>query len=92
MSTYVTEEIANNAADKGKLIGKTEPTVETKFSWWEVYEYEGKHIACVCTGDGVSCGEQIEPEEFHLYMDKVPDEDPGIERGDDREVPQAEVP
>ncbi len=72
MSQYVDEKIAQAAHDYGIKIGETEPSRETKGSWWEVFLVEGGDIiACVMTDWGVSCGEKILPDEVKLYVDDV---------------------
>lgn len=72
MSQYVNEKIAQAAADNGVKIGETEPSRETKGSWWEVFKLEnGDIIACVMGDWGVSCGEKITPTELKYYVDDV---------------------
>lgn len=73
MSTYVGEAEAQEAADKGALIGKLTPCAETKWTWFEVYRHEGKLFAVVMSpGYGVSCGELISESEIPLYCDVLP--------------------
>ena len=44
MSKEVSDKIANNAAENGKLIGKTTPSEETDYSYWKVFIFDGKII------------------------------------------------
>lgn len=71
MSKFVGQEASERASAAGRLIGRTEPTRETKGSWWEVYVMpDGSIIACVMDGTvGVVCGEQIERSEVGRYVD-----------------------
>jgi hypothetical protein len=69
MGSYVGEETASNAKDNGLLLGCTEPSRETKGSWWEVFLVKNEIIACVMFDGGVSCGERITKDELHLYCD-----------------------
>lgn len=71
MSKSVEDSVGYAASDNGKLIGQTEPSRETKFSWWMVYLHEGKIYACCYEGqDGNFCfAEEITEDEVHLYVD-----------------------
>lgn len=69
MSEYVSEDVAQRAAENGAEVGRTEPSRETKGSWWQVYAIDGELIACVFTGWGASCGERITADELPLYTD-----------------------
>ena len=69
MGNFVNELVAIEASENGILLGKTDPSRETKYSWWEVFFYQNKVIACVCFEGGVSCGEEITEEELTLYVD-----------------------
>jgi len=72
MGKYVDEQVAKAARSTGMLIGKTEPSRETKGSWWEVYANNGELIACVMVGpDWVSCGESLPSTELHMYVDDI---------------------
>ena len=68
---FVNDTIARNAVINGKLIGRTEPSQETKYSWWQVYVLPNDEIiACVFTDDtGVCCGELITQEQLGQYVD-----------------------
>lgn len=70
MSNYANQELTREASEKGVLIGKTEPCRETKFSWWEVFFYNEKIIACVCWETGISGGEEITEDELNLFVDE----------------------
>lgn len=70
MAKYVDEATARAHAEKGTLIGKTEPCRDSKYMWWEVYEYNGIKIACCCEDSyGIVCGDQIEEHELEMYRD-----------------------
>ena len=69
MSEYVNETAAREAHKNGTKIGETEPTRETKGTWWEVFKSGEDIIACVMSEDGVVCGERITPAELDMYVD-----------------------
>jgi hypothetical protein len=71
MGKYVNDVAARTAHDRGIKIGETEPSRETKYSWWEVYKWSDYIIACVMTENGVTCGEEILMDELHLYVDDI---------------------
>jgi hypothetical protein len=54
MSEYVSESVAKDFVENGKLIGRTEPTRESKYTWWEVYEKADEIVACVFSDMGCS--------------------------------------
>ena len=87
MAKYVDEKIANNAAEKGTLIGTTEPCADSKGSWWEVYLIGEEIIACVVTDIGVSCGKLISESELDSYCDDAPAAVEKIMRMKDRPIP-----
>jgi hypothetical protein len=61
---------AEQAQSHGKFIGKTTPCRETKYTWFEVYEYENELIACACCeNNGVFAGEKIGKDELQYYKD-----------------------
>ena len=71
MSKFVGQKEARAAAESGLLIGQTEPTRETKWSWWKVYVTpSGDIIACVMADAvGVVCGEKLDKSEVGRYVD-----------------------
>lgn len=70
--SHVNEQDARKAAERGTLIGKTEPGRDTKGTWWQVYLHDGELIACVFDEMwGASCGERIDESELGSYCDDV---------------------
>lgn len=69
MSIYVDEKEATAAYNEGVKIGETQPSEETEGYWWEVFMTPNGPIACAMTECGVSYGERITEDEFHLYID-----------------------
>lgn len=68
--TITNEAIINDFEDNGTLIGTTEPSRETKYSYWEAYAKDGKIIAVVCAnGWSVGCGEEIAVDELGMFVD-----------------------
>jgi len=72
MSQYVNENVAIEFAQTGTLIGKTEPSRETKWTWWEVYTKDDRIVACVVDEEnGIICGEEISRQELPGYVDDI---------------------
>lgn len=68
MGTYVGESVAKEWHDNGLKVAFSEPSRETKGSWWEVYLYQDRLIACVMYDSSyVSCGEEISKAEIEAY-------------------------
>lgn len=67
------DSIGYAAADNGTFLGKTEPSRQTKFSWWEVFYHNGKIIACVYAGmnGDFCCCEEVKESELGSYVDDV---------------------
>lgn len=74
MAKFIDDSVMNKALDSGKLIGKSEPTRDTKFSWYGVYLFEGCLIAIVfqAPDDWAICAEEITKDELPLYVDDLP--------------------
>lgn len=66
---YWVDSTAASKATEGKLLGRTEPCRETKYSWWQVYYKDGIITACVFFDGVVTCGEEIEEKELSMYVD-----------------------
>jgi len=76
MGKYIDDEFSRRAHKSGAMIGKTSPSLETKWTHWEVMSHEGRIIACVIGGMGFySCAEEITPNELPTYCD-----DPNVAR------------
>lgn len=65
------DKIGYDASDHGTPLGKTEPTRESKFSWFEVFYHNGKIIACVYAGqNGDFCFcEEVEESKLSSYVE-----------------------
>lgn len=74
MAKHIDQNEARKAALKGLQVGQTEPSRETKGTWWEVYLFDGRLIACVLDPSlGVVCGEEITETDIDLYCDNPVD-------------------
>jgi len=72
MAHYIDEVLAKKVYNSGRKIGETEPSRETKGSWWEVFYIPTDGLyACVMTSWGVECGEKISKDELPMYCDDV---------------------
>lgn len=66
--TYVNGEQARAHAEGGVLVGKMLPRQDTKWLGWDVYEKNGRLVACV-VGEGILCGEEITRDQLPAYTD-----------------------
>ena len=72
MSLYMNDTNAREFARTGTEIGRTEPSRETKWSWWQVYSKDDRIVACVVDEDnGIICGEEITRQELPSYVDDI---------------------
>jgi hypothetical protein len=65
---YVPSEITREAVRSGVRLGRTQPSEETKGSWWDVRFYDGKIIACSMWAGGPSAGKDIDERDLHRYV------------------------
>ena len=63
------DELKNEAIKNGVLIGKSSPSRETQFYWWQVYLYNDRIFACVFPNTDTV--EEISPDEVSAYVDDV---------------------
>ena len=69
MAKSVEYDVAIAARKNGVKLGETQPCRETKYSWWEVFYYNGEIIACVMDDEnGVVCAEYTKESEIVNYL------------------------
>lgn len=65
---FIDDAVAYDAIDNGELVGKQEPTRESKGMWYEVYRLNGKVYAIGMSESGMSFGEEITEEQISQYI------------------------
>ncbi len=75
MAELVDDALLREVTENGELLGKTAPSRETKYSWFQVYRYKDEIIACVYDEDnGAVCGERITEDQLDAYIDPPKEE------------------
>ena len=64
---FISDTLMHQVVQEGTLIGKQEPTAESKYMYYAVYKYLGNFYAIVFS-DGAECGELIAEDQISRYI------------------------
>jgi len=70
MSDFIEDSFAYTVYEKGQLIGKQKSCAESKWTWYELYQFNGKVYALAFSTAGLSFGHEIAENEIEQYIGK----------------------